>query len=152
MNSVQIMGRIASDLELKRTQSQKAVLSFRVAVDAGYATQDGQRQAYFFDVVAWEGTAQLIATWFEKGQMIAIQGRLQTRSWTDKHEQKRVSVEIAAQNVFFCGDRKKESAGAGTQGNVTQFAASAGAPAFAENYGSYQNDFRPLEGDDDVPF
>lgn len=151
MNSINIMGRIVNEPELKFTKNQKAVTSIRVAVDSGYAAEDGSRQAYFFDVVAWEGTAQFITTWFAKGQMIAISGKLTTRSWTDKHDQKRVSVEIVAQNVYFCGERKQE----------TRTSTAAELPTYQPTYQtstgerpdfSYNNDFKPLGDDDNVPF
>ena len=173
MNSVNIMGRIVNEPELKFTKNQKPVTSIRVAVDSGYAAQDGSRQAYFFDVVAWDGTAQFITTWFTKGQMVAISGKLTTRSWTDKFEQKRVSVEIVAHNVFFCGERRQsefppQSAQLTAppsqcdRGAINPPPPDGGAPfrqgghdaapAGEQMRFSYSNDFRPLGDDDDVPF
>ena len=170
MNSVHLIGRIANEPELKYTQKQKAFVSLRLAVDAGYVDQSGQRQTYFFDVVAWEGTAQFVAQWFAKGQMIALSGKLQTRSWTDKFEQKRVNVEIVAQSVYFCGDRKTEAHGSSytTPASCGRPSSTADAVPLPQrgrhmemDYGGetgeqtrfdYRNDFRPLEDDDDVPF
>jgi single-strand DNA-binding protein len=154
------MGRIVNDPELKYTKSQKPVTSFRIAVDAGYADQSGQRQSHFFDVVAWDGTAQFIATWFGKGQMIAISGKLTTRSWTDKHEQKRVSVEIVAHNVYFCGERKTAAGTYGMDGGAGAAPSSVtedGGDTFHQGKAEqarfdFRNDFRPMEDDEDVPF
>ena len=154
-----LIGRIANEPELKYTQKQKAFVSMRLAVDAGYVDQSGQRQTYFFDVVAWDGTAQFVAQWFAKGQMIAISGKLQTRSWTDKFEQKRVNVEIVAQSVYFCGDRKTEATAPYAASSVTARAVppspegkALGEEAAEQTRFDYRNDFRPLEDDDDVTF
>ena len=151
MNSINIMGRIVNEPELKFTKNQKPFTSIRVAVDGGYADQSGQRQTYFFDVIAWDGTAQFIATWFAKGQMIAISGKLTTRSWTDKFEQKRVNVEIVAHNVYFCGERKQEAQQT-YQPSIAPAQQTYQQPAVERPEFAYNNDFVPLGDDDDVPF
>lgn len=104
INNVVLMGRLTADPELRTTTSGKSVTSFTVAVDRQYKQGD-ERQADFINVVAWRGTADFITTYFKKGQMIALQGRLETRNYEDKNGNKRVAVEVIADNVSFCGSK-----------------------------------------------
>ena len=85
-----------------------AVTSFSVAVNRSYAKQNEQREADFIDVVAWRSTAEFICKYFGKGQMIVVQGMLQTRSYTDSQGNKRKVVELVADQVHF-GESKKET-------------------------------------------
>ena len=110
LNKVIIMGRLVKDPELRRTQSGTAVTSFRIAVDRDFKSQDGSKQADFFDVVAWRNTAEFVSKYFTKGRMAVVEGRLQIRDWTDKDGGKRRSAEVVADNVYF-GDSKRDSAG-----------------------------------------
>lgn len=108
LNKVIIMGRLVMDPELRRTQAGVAVTSIRIAVDRDFKGQDGSKQADFFDVVAWRNTAEFIGKYFTKGRMAVVEGKLQTRSWTDRDGGKRVATEIVADNVYF-GDSKREN-------------------------------------------
>lgn len=108
LNCAVIMGRLTATPELRTTQSGLAVTSFTVAVDRAYAKQGEERQADFINVVAWRQTAAFVTRYFEKGQMIAVQGSIQTRNYEDKNGNKRTAVEIVANSVSFCGDKKKD--------------------------------------------
>ena len=108
LNMAVIMGRLTADPELKHTPSDIAVTSFSVAVNRSYAKQDGQREADFIDVVAWRSTAEFICKYFGKGQLIVVQGMLQTRTYTDSQGNKRKAVELVADQVHF-GESKKET-------------------------------------------
>lgn len=108
MNKVTIMGRLCADPELRRTQSGIPVCSCRLAVDRDYLT-NGERETDFFDVTAWRGAAEFISGYFSKGRMIAVDGRLQTRAWTDRSGNNRVFVEIVAERAYFA-DSKRENA------------------------------------------
>ena len=110
LNKVIIMGRLVKDPELRRTQSGTAVTSFRIAVDRDFKSQDGTKQADFFDVVAWRSTAEFVSKYFAKGRMAVVEGRLQVRDWTDKDGNKRRSTEVVADNVYF-GDSKRSESG-----------------------------------------
>lgn len=143
LNKVVIVGRLTRDPEIKYTQSQIPVASFSVAVDRDYARQGEQRETDFLNVVAWRNTAEFIGKWFRKGSMIVVEGKLQTRKWQDKFEQKRTEVEIIADNVWFGESRNAQAT---VENHVQTYAA----PTPASGY---TNDFRPLEdGGDDVPF
>lgn len=108
LNKVTIMGRLCADPELRETQSGIPVCSCRIAVDRDYLS-NGERETDFFDVVAWRGTAEFICGYFTKGRMIALDGRLQTRNWTDRDGNKRVSVEIVAESAFFADSKREDS-------------------------------------------
>lgn len=104
LNNVTIMGRIGTDIELRRTGSGVAVASFTIACDRDFKT-GGEKETDWIDCVAWRQTGEFIQKYFAKGRMIVVSGRLQTRSWTDKDGNKRKSVEIVADNAYF-GDSK----------------------------------------------
>ena len=149
LNKVIIMGRLVKDPELRRTQSGTAVTSFRIAVDRDFKSQDGSKQADFFDVVAWRSTAEFVSKYFAKGRMAVVEGRLQIRDWTDREGGKRRSAEVVADNVYF-GDSKRDAASDG--GYAPAYSAPAGrAPTMAPSNG--HSDFAEIgEEDGDLPF
>ena len=109
LNHIDIMGRLVRDPELRRTNSGKAVVSFSLAVDRDFAPDGGEKETDWIDCVAWKHTAEFISKYFTKGRMAVVSGRLQTRSWNDKDGNKRKSVEVVVENVYF-GDSKKDDA------------------------------------------
>lgn len=120
MNCIIIMGRLTADPELRATQSGLSVTSFTVAVDRRYTKQGEEKQTDFITCVAWRNTAEFVTRYFRKGQMIAVQGSLQTRNYEDKHGNKRTAYEILADSVSFCGG-KNENGGYQTEQNSPQF-------------------------------
>ncbi|MDE5995077.1 MAG: single-stranded DNA-binding protein [Oscillospiraceae bacterium] len=110
LNAAIIMGRLTATPELRTTGTGISVTSFSVAVDRAYAKPGEERQTDFINVVAWRNTADFVTRFFTKGQMIAVQGSIQTRNYEDKNGNKRTAVEIVADNVSFCGS-KSESGG-----------------------------------------
>lgn len=108
LNSAIIMGRLTADVELRTTQSGISVASFTVAVDRNFKNGE-ERQTDFINCVAWRSTADFVSTYFKKGQMIAVQGSIQTRNYEDKNGNKRNAVEIVADNVSFCGSKNDTS-------------------------------------------
>jgi single-strand DNA-binding protein len=111
LNTISVTGRFAREPELRFTQQDTAVASLRLAVERDYAGEGGKRGTDFFDVAAWRGTAEFICNHFDKGDLITIVGRLQTRAWTDKEGGKRTSVEIVADKAYFCGGKPKDNGG-----------------------------------------
>lgn len=95
MNTVNLMGNIGKDIELKTTPSGKSVCSFSLAVRRTKDVTD------WINVVAWEKTAEMIANNFSKGSKIAITGSIQTRNYEDKQGNKRTAVDVVADRVFF---------------------------------------------------
>lgn len=114
LNIVALMGRLTADPELKTTPSGVSVTSFQIAVDRSYTKPGEERKSDFINIVAWKGTAEFICKYFSKGQMIAVSGSIQTRSYQDKQGNKRTAFEIVAGGVSFCGPKdggtKKEEA------------------------------------------
>ena len=109
LNVVAIMGRLAAEPTLRQTQSGKDVASFRIACDRGRKDANGQSQADWFDVVAWGNTAQFVCRYFQKGSLIAVDGRLQSRQYQDKAGNNRTAIEIVANNVNFAGGKQDSS-------------------------------------------
>ena len=102
-NRIGIAGRLVNDPELRKTSNDVSVVSFRIACDRDYKTQDADCD--FFDVVAWRGTAEFVCNYFEKGQPILVSGRLQSREWEDDEGGKHRNVEILANQVYFAGSK-----------------------------------------------
>ena len=108
LNHIVLMGRLTRDPELRYTQSQTPVASFRIAVDRDFGGRDGgEKQTDFIDCVAWRQTGEFVSKYFTKGSMAVVSGRLQIRDWTDRDGNKRRSAEVVADNVYF-GDSKRD--------------------------------------------
>lgn len=105
-NNFQIMGRIATDLELKTTPEGYAVTTFRVAVERRYKNKNGERRTDFFNVVAWRKTAEFICKFFSKGRMIFLDGEQQTREYIDKNGKPAIWYELIVERVSFTGEPK----------------------------------------------
>ena len=109
LNHIVIMGRLAKDPELRRTQSGTAVTSFRLAVDRDFKDkQTGERATDWLDCVAWRGTAEFVEKYFSKGSLAVVSGRLQMRDWTDKDGNKRISAEVQVDSIYFGGAKRNE--------------------------------------------
>lgn len=113
MNSVQLIGRLTADPEIKYTQNQKAFTRFTVAVNRPVKSGE-EKQADFINIVAWNKTAEFICKYFSKGQRIALTGSIRTGDYTDKDGKKRYTFDVWANNVEFCKS-KKEAAPAANQ-------------------------------------
>lgn len=109
LNVAILMGRLVEEPELRHTPNNVAVTTFTIAVDRSYVKSGAERQADFIDIVCWRNTAEFVCKYFRKGQMIALQGSIQTRSYTDNQGIKRKAFEIVADNVFFADSKKQES-------------------------------------------
>lgn len=108
LNRVCVQGRITHDLELRHTPGGKAVCSFTVAVDRDRKKEDGTYDTDWIRCVSWDSKAEFIAQRFEKGKPIILEGRIQTRDYTDKDGNKRTATEIIVRDVWFSqGDGKK---------------------------------------------
>ena len=156
LNVVAIMGRLVADPELRTTPAGHSVCSFRIACDRSYVQQGQERQADFIDIVAWRQQADFVSKHFQKGSMIAVEGRLQTRQYQDKWGSKRTAVEVLANNISFAGTKRQDSQSAPsyeqqTANHVQQAKAAQNAPQPAYTQGS-MDDFAVINDDDDLPF
>ena len=109
INRIVIMGRLVTDPEL-RTAGNSNVCRFRVAVERSFAGQDGQRQTDFINVNAWNRTADFVAKYFRKGQMIAVDGSLRQENYKTQDGEDRTVYVVNADNVSFCGSKAETAA------------------------------------------
>lgn len=144
MNNVSLIGRLTADPELKTTQSWISTVRFSIAVDRTYTKQGEEKQADFINIVAWRQTAEFICKYFSKGRRIAITGRIQTGSYTDRDGNKRYTFDVIAENVEFC-DKKQDSSGGGAETTPSTQAKRAAIP---DNI----DDIVDMPGDEDLPF
>ena len=101
MNIIVITGRLTKDPETRTTSTGKNVASFTVAVDKQFPPQDGGPTADFFDVSCWSKQAEYVENYGKKGRLVAVEGRMESRQYTDKNDQKRTVWQITASNVSF---------------------------------------------------
>ena len=116
MNKVVLVGRLTAKPELRYTASNTAYTRFSVAVNRNFTNADGKRDADFINVVAWRKQAETISKFFDKGNLIALEGRLQTGSYDDKDGNKRYTVDVALDNFEFVESKasRESSANAST--------------------------------------
>ena len=107
MNHIVTIGRLTKDPELRYTPNGVAVGSFTIAVDRPFNSAKGEREADFIPVVVWQKLAENCANHLKKGRLVAVEGRLQIRSYDTQDGQKRRVAEIVASNVQFL-DRGKD--------------------------------------------
>ena len=109
MNKVVLMGRLTKDPEVRYTQSNAVVASFSIAVNRRFVKPGEERQADFFNIVAWNKTGEFVSKYFKKGQQVAITGRLQTRNWEDE-KGKHYATDVIAEEVDFAEGRRDSEA------------------------------------------
>lgn len=105
LNVIAIMGRLSRDPELRQTTTGKNVASFTIACSRGRKDANGKDLVDWIPVVAWEHTAEFVCKYFEKGSLIAIDGRLQSRTYKDRDGNNRTAIEIVANNANFAGSK-----------------------------------------------
>ena len=137
-NLVVLTGRLTADPELKTTPNGVSVCSFDIAVDSGYGDK---KTTNFIKIVAWRGSAEFVAKYFKKGNMIGIEGSIQTRKYQDKDGNNRTAFEVVANNVQFVEGKKTET------DNVPESDP-------LQDVGERLNNFTDMgaAGDDDLPF
>jgi single-strand DNA-binding protein len=146
MNKVILMGRLTKDPELRYTASSNIPkCTFTIAVDRRFARQGEEKQADFFNIVAWRNQAEFCSKYFAKGLRVLVVGSLQNRSWDDNEGKKRYVTEVVVDEVYFADSRRGEGGPAYSQPGASGFVpASAAGPD--EDVGFFQTD------DDDLPF
>ena len=98
------IGRLTRDPEVRYTQSGKACAKFTLAIDRR-KSGDGNQQADFISCVAWEKTAEVISQYCAKGKKIAVEGRIQTRSYDANDGTKRYVTEVVVNSMEFCDSK-----------------------------------------------
>ncbi|MHB8779948.1 MAG: single-stranded DNA-binding protein [Candidatus Geothermincolia bacterium] len=107
LNRVILIGNLTRDPELRYTAGGVPVCTLRLAVNRNFKNQQGETETDFFNVSAWRQRAELCAEYLSKGRPVAVEGRLQSRSWETEDGQKRSAVDIVADNIVFLGRRER---------------------------------------------
>lgn len=109
LNKVMIIGRLGRDPEMRYTPSGRPVTTFSVATSRSWNTADGERrtETEWFNVVAWGSLAEICKQYLSKGQLVYVEGRLQTRYYDDAEGNKKVSTEIVANEMIMLSERRE---------------------------------------------
>ncbi len=145
MNKVMLMGRLTRDPELNYSNSAEplAICRYSLAVNKRYK-RDGEPDADFINCVAFGKPAEFAEKYFQKGQMIAVSGRLQVRNWEDQNGQKRTTTEVVVEEQFFAESKKSFESSQGSSQSKSSGQAS--------NQVDLQAVSTPYEDDGDLPF
>jgi len=146
-NCVIIGGRLCADPELRQTQSGIPVATVGIAVNRKPTKKEQNPPADFFNIVAWQGGAEILSKYFRKGSSILVEGRLQNRSWTDQQAQKHSTTEIITDEIYFV-DSKGENTKATNQTSMS----SQQTAAPSQTNTNEQPHFETIEDGDDLPF
>jgi single-strand DNA-binding protein len=115
LNRIILIGRLVRDPELRYTPNGVATATFTLAVDRPFVNQKGERETDFIDIVTWRKLAEVCASHLGKGRLVAVDGRLQIRSYETSEGQRRRVAEVVAETVRFLDwpDRGREGYGGG---------------------------------------
>ena len=148
LNNVSLMGRLVADPELRHTPNDIAVSSFTLAVNRNYVKSGTERQTDFIDIVVWRSTAEFVSKYFHKGQLVAVQGSIQTRLYQDKDGNKRKAFEIVADNVYFAESKRDSYSSESSYSSNNSYEQNQ-----SNSYSNGQTgDFQEIPLDDDLPF
>lgn len=164
LNSISIQGRLTNDIELKQTNSGLSCCNLTIACERSYSKSGENRQVDFIDVVAWRSTAEFLSKYFKKGDMVIINGSLQTRTYEDKNGVKRKISEILASEVNFCGSKSNSTSNAknnsydepntqsGNSYRERGLDVSQGEQQAFKEQSSNESDFAVIDDSEDLPF
>ena len=153
LNRVVLMGRLVADPELRHTANNVAVTTFRIAVDRNYTPKGAERQTDFISIVTWRNTAEFVSRYFRKGQLVALEGSIQTRSYTDNQGNNRTAFEVVADQVYFAESKNSSSAQGPQTGSFAPPPAFEEPPKGASFSVGDIGDFEEIDTDDgELPF
>lgn len=109
MNKVILIGRLTRDPELRYTGSNTPVATFSLAVNRSFTNQNGEREADFINCVVWRKLAETVKNYLSQGSQVAVEGRIQTRSYDDQNGQRRYVTEVVVENIDFVGTKRDNS-------------------------------------------
>lgn len=144
VNKVILIGNLGRDPEVRFTKSGQAVASFSLATNERWTKKDGTKEdkAEFHRIIAWGKLGEICGEFLSKGKQVYIEGRLQTREWTDKDDVKHYTTEIVCNNMTMLGQAGSH-AGSGTQSSGGSQSSSG-----EQSSSGGADDFQ----DDDIPF
>jgi single-strand DNA-binding protein len=172
LNKVQLTGHLGADPEMRYTAQGSAVTTFRVACNRTWKDRDGNQHedTEWFRIVAWDKLGEICNQYLTKGTRVYIEGRLQTRKWTDREGQERYTSEVVAQDMIILSARGERGTVPDSEPNydepedlpeptpMRRPAAPSAAPrnappaARAPQRAPARNQPQPIESDDDIPF
>lgn len=109
LNRVVLVGRLVADPELRYTPAGHAVANFRLAVNRPFKNEQGESEADFINAVAWRKQAENLANYQKKGNLIGIDGRLQSRSYEDKDGKMVYITEVLVESIQFLESKNNNS-------------------------------------------
>lgn len=145
LNRVVLVGRLTRDPDLRYTQNGVAVANFTIAVNRPFTNQEGNRDADFINCVVWRKPAENLANYMKKGNMVGVDGRLQSRTYKDQDGKTVFVVEVVADSVQFLESRKDN--------NQSQQQNQQSQQATTNTDEPFANEGQPIDvSDDDLPF
>ena len=143
MNNVNLIGRVTKAPELKHTQSNIPVVSFTLAVNRQFTNESGEKQADFIQCIIWRKQAENMAKYVDKGHLIGVQGRIQTRQYDDDNGKTVYITEVVAENIQFLESKKQDDNYPTNDDEIKE----------TYKHGSPVNKPKEIKGDDDsLPF
>ncbi|MUV37928.1 Single-stranded DNA-binding protein [Lentibacillus sp. JNUCC-1] len=159
LNRVVLVGRLTKDPDLRYTQSGVAVANFTIAVNRPFSNQQGEREADFINCVVWRRPAENLANYMKKGNMVGVDGRVQTRTFEAQDGKTVFVTEIVADSVQFLepkGSSQNRGQGAsGYQQNQNQYQGQNQSQGQNQQKKDsiFQDEGEPIDiSDDDLPF
>lgn len=144
LNRVILIGRLTRDPEVRYTSSNIPVANFTLAVDRSRKNAQGERETDFIDIVLWQKLAELAKQYLTKGRLIAVDGRLQVRTWQTKEGDNRKTYEVVAESFNFLDKGDRQVASARAEGETPPLVEDAPPPSPGRGEG--------FDEDDDLPF
>jgi single-stranded DNA-binding protein len=153
INNVVLVGRMTKDAELRYTPSNVAVATFTLAVNRPFKNDNGDREADFINVVIWRQQAENLSNWAKKGALLAIVGRIQTRSYDNQQGQRVYVTEVVAESFQMLESRSVRESQSGFSHSTTSTNQSTQAvPEFPNSENPFRQTSPSDISDDDLPF
>jgi single-strand DNA-binding protein len=156
VNKVILIGNLGADPEVRFTPGGQAVANFRIATSESWTDKNGQKQerTEWHRIVVWGKLAELCGEYLKKGRQCYVEGRLQTREWTDKENRKNYTTEVVANSVVFLGGRDGAGEGMGSRRGSGTGTSSRGGDDFGPPPPGMDDGMNQSggNGDDDIPF
>lgn len=151
LNKVILMGRLTDNPDYRQTPTGASVATFRLAVDRNYQKSGEERKADFINIVTWRNTADFVNRYFTKGQLVAVEGSLQTRDYTDNQGNRRYVTEVVADQVYFAESKRNSDSNATSYSQPQNNSFSQNTAAFTQ---PTTQDFSEVDftSEDDLPF
>lgn len=152
MNKVLLIGRLTANPELRYTTNNTAVTSFTLAVDRNFKNEDGNKEADFINIVAWNKKAELIHQYLKKGDRVGIGGRLQVRKYQNERGENRYVTEVVADEVEFLNSKKPEEKPVEVQNNQTLEEKINSNKPYEDFARDHQEEFNYVDDEEEYPF